>query len=404
MEQEVMTVSVSQLNHYICRVIEHNSYLKDICIKGEISNFKRHPSGHIYLTLKDETSTLRTVMFRSAATNLRFQPEDGMRVIARGRVSVYEAGGTYQLYIESMEPDGEGVLYLAYEKLKKSLEAEGLFDPGFKKPLPAYPQTVSVVTASSGAAVRDILHILKRRYPIAKVKLFPVMVQGEGSAKQIADAIHLLNEKEIGDVMIVGRGGGSIEDLWSFNEEIVARAIFTSKIPVISAVGHETDFTIADFVADMRAPTPSAAAELAVPDMAELAQKIAGAKASLFAEIRHRLLFSQKKLDNLAQSPALTGFSGRIAEKRMITDQLVKDSQKALNIYLEQRRHAFSVCAGKLNALSPLAALSRGYAYASLPEGRTIYSAGQLEAGEHFNLRFADGTAHCITEQVELNR
>ncbi|MBQ4517095.1 MAG: exodeoxyribonuclease VII large subunit [Clostridia bacterium] len=400
MEREVMTVSVSQLNHYIYRVIEHNSYLKDICIKGEISNFKRHPSGHIYLTLKDEASTLRTVMFRSAASSLRFQPEDGMRVIARGRISVYEAGGTYQLYIERMDPDGEGALYLAYEKLKKGLEAEGLFDPAFKKPLPAYPKTVSVVTASSGAAVRDILNILKRRYPIADVKLFPVMVQGEGSAQQIAEAIRLLNEKELGDVIIVGRGGGSIEDLWSFNEEIVARAIFASKIPIISAVGHETDFTIADFVADLRAPTPSAAAELAVPDMAELAQRIAGAKSALFTEMRHALLLAQKSLDNLSKHPAMTGFSGRIAEKRILTDQLMKDGQNALTRYLEKHRHALSVCAGKLNALSPLAALSRGYAYASLPDGTALRSVEQLAEGNRFQLRLADGTAQCKAETV----
>ena len=404
MEQEVMTVSVSQLNHYICRVIEHNSYLKDICIKGEISNFKRHPSGHIYLTLKDETSTLRTVMFRSAASTLRFEPEDGMRVIARGRISVYEAGGVYQHGFESMEPDGEGALYLAYEKLKKTLEAEGLFDPAFKKPLPAYPQTVSVVTASSGAAVRDILNILKRRYPIAQVKLFPVMVQGEGSAQQIADAIRLLNENQIGDVIIVGRGGGSIEDLWSFNEEIVARAIFASKIPVISAVGHETDFTIADFVADMRAPTPSAAAELAVPDMAELAQKIAGTKTTLLAEMRHALLLAQKALDNLSKHPAMTSFASRIAEKRLLTDQLVKDGQNALNRYLENYRHALSACAGKLDALSPLAALSRGYSYASLPDGSALRSVKQLANGDSFHLRFADGTANCTAETVKQNQ
>lgn len=401
MEKEVMTVSVSQLNHYICRVIEHNSYLKDICIKGEISNFKRHPSGHLYLTLKDETSTLRTVMFRSAASSLRFQPEDGMRVMARGRISVYEAGGTYQLYIESMEPDGEGALYLAYEKLKKSLEAEGLFDSAFKKPLPTYPKTVSVVTASSGAAVRDILNILKRRYPIADVKLLPVMVQGEGSAQQIADAIRLLNENNIGDVIIVGRGGGSIEDLWSFNEEIVARAIFASKIPIISAVGHETDFTIADFVADMRAPTPSAAAELAVPDIAELAQRIIGSKATLFAEMRHTLLLAQKSLDNLSKHPAMTNFPNRIDEKRIITDQFMKDGQNALTRYLEKQRNTLSVCAGKLNALSPLAALSRGYAYASLPDGTAIKSVTQLSDGSSFNLRLADGNAQCTAETVK---
>lgn len=401
MEQQVLTVTVSELNHYIYRVIEHNGYLKNICVKGEISNFKRHPSGHLYLTLKDEGSLLRGVMFRSAGASLRFIPQDGMRVLARGRIAVYETGGTYQLYIESMEPDGEGALYLAYEKLKKKLETEGLFDPAFKKPLPPYPETVSVVTAASGAAVRDILNILNRRYPLANVKLFPVSVQGEGAAAEIAEALRLLNEHKIGDVIIVGRGGGSIEDLWAFNEEVVARAIFASQIPVISAVGHETDFTIADFVADLRAPTPSAAAELAVPDMFELKQRISVLSGTMAASMRHRLLSCRKAADVLAGHPALAGFAGQIAEQRVTVDQLEKDALVAFRSYLDKRKLTLSATAGKLDALSPLSALSRGYTYASLPDGQLLHSARMLTNGTRFHLRFADGNADCVAENVQ---
>lgn len=403
MEQEILTVSVTQLNHYVCRVLEHNSYLKNICVKGEISNFKHHPSGHLYLTLKDENSSLRAVMFRSSAASLRFRPEDGLRVLARGRISVYEPGGVYQLYIEHMEPDGEGALFLAYEKLKKALEAEGLFDPALKNSLPVYPKTVSVVTASSGAAVRDILNILSRRYPLADVKLFPVAVQGSGAAAEIAHAIRFLNEKQIGDVIIVGRGGGSIEDLWAFNEEIVARAIFSSQIPIISAVGHETDFTIADFVADLRAPTPSAAAELAVPDITDLKQKITGHLTALSADMRHELLSCRKASEALAHHPAFTAFSGRIAEKRIMTDQLERNVQNALNAYLKTQRHTLAACAGKLEALSPLSALSRGYSYASLPDGTFIHSVHQLPPETAFRLRFADGEASCKAEGTPEN-
>ncbi len=401
MEQEIMTVTVSQVNHYIHRVIDHNGYLKDICIKGEISNCKRHPSGHIYLTLKDEGSVLRSVMFRAATTTLRFDPEDGMKVTARGRISVYEPGGVYQLYIESMEPDGEGALYAAFEKLKKKLEEEGLFDSRFKKPIPAFPETVCVVTASSGAAVRDILNVLGRRYPLAQVRGFPVAVQGENAAGEIAAAISLINERLLGDVIITGRGGGSIEDLWAFNEEIVARAIFKSSIPVISAVGHETDFTIADFVADLRAPTPSAAAELAVPSAPELSQRLLAQKNELLAEIRHGLLTRQKSLDYLKNHPALKGMPDEISEKRITVDHLQKNSAYAFAKLFDGLKHQLSSSAGKLDALSPLSALSRGYSYASLSDGTPLRSIKQATPGTIFSLRVSDGTANCVVAETE---
>ncbi|MBQ2696199.1 MAG: exodeoxyribonuclease VII large subunit [Clostridia bacterium] len=400
MEQEVLTVSVSQLNHYIRRVIEHNGYLKDIYVKGEISNCKPHPSGHIYLTLKDEESVLRGVMFRSAAMGLRFNPEDGIKVLARGRISVYEPGGVYQLYIESLEPDGEGALFAAYEKLKQKLEAEGLFDSAFKKPLPPFPKTVCVVTASSGAAIRDILNVLGRRYPLAAVRVLPVAVQGEGAAKQIAEAIRLINTHHLGDVIITGRGGGSIEDLWAFNEEIVAREIFASDIPVISAVGHETDFTIADFVADLRAPTPSAAAELAVPSALELLGQLKSQNNELFAEMRHCLLRQQKALDALKKHHALIGVPDMIAEKRITVDQLQKNSTYAFSKRYDSLRHQLSVYAGKLDALSPLSALARGYTYATLPDGTPMREIKQCSPGTAFRLRLSDGEADCSVTKI----
>ncbi|MBR4173565.1 MAG: exodeoxyribonuclease VII large subunit, partial [Clostridia bacterium] len=273
---EPLIATVSQLNSYMKRLIESQEPISDIWIKGEISNFKEHYSGHLYITLKDDGGVLKAVMFKSAAQNLTFKPEDGMRVLARGRVGVYEQSGTYQLYINEMTPDGVGELYIAYEKLKKRLQEEGLFDDSHKKPIPKYPERVGVVTATTGAAVRDIINVITRRYPYCEIIIYPSLVQGAGAKENIVEAIEYFNENNLCDTLIVGRGGGSIEDLWAFNEEIVARAIYASKIPIISAVGHETDFTIADFVADLRAPTPSAAAEIAVPSQIELAAAISG--------------------------------------------------------------------------------------------------------------------------------
>jgi len=400
MEQEMLTVSVTQLNHYIKRVIDHNGYLKNICIQGEISNYKKHPSGHLYLTLKDESSTLRAVMFRADAQGLRFEPKDGMKVAAIGRISVYEAGGTYQLYIENMTPDGEGALYQAFLSLKEKLEKEGLFDPALKKPLPPYPSVVSVVTAASGAAVRDIINVLGRRYPLAEVKLFPVPVQGADAAPQIAKAIYYLNKKNIGDVMIVGRGGGSIEDLWAFNEEEVARAIFDSKIPVISAVGHETDFTIADFVADMRAPTPSAAAELAVPDFGDLYRQILATQTSAANAVKRKILSAKSELSALAKSPAFYYFKTTLSDKRITIDRLQKSTQNAFSACQERQKQRLGLSVGKLEALSPLASLARGYGYPTTQEGKQIKSVTQLVQGDRFSLHMADGRIDCLSEQI----
>ncbi|MBQ7953456.1 MAG: exodeoxyribonuclease VII large subunit, partial [Clostridia bacterium] len=265
-----MAITVTQLNKYIKNLLETDINLSQISVKGEISNFKLHSSGHCYMTIKDETAQIRAVMFKTYTSSLKFTPENGMKITATGKISVYERDGQYQMYIFSMQPDGLGDLHVEFEKLKAKLTAEGIFDASHKKPIPKTPKTIGVVTSPTGAAIRDIINVVTRRYPLAEIIVCPVLVQGENSAKQIANAIEYMNRENMADVLIVGRGGGSIEDLWSFNEEVVAYAIYNSKIPIISAVGHETDFTIADFAADLRAPTPSAAAELAVPSVLEL--------------------------------------------------------------------------------------------------------------------------------------
>ena len=395
METEVLTVTVSQLNNYIKRVLENNSYLKDIWVKGEISNFKLHYSGHIYMTLKDDHAAVRAVMFRGAAARLRFQPENGMKAICRGRVSVYERDGQYQLYVEEIQPDGLGALHMAFEQLKQKLGEEGLFDDSYKKPLPPYPSVIGVVTAPTGAAVRDIIHVLGRRFPLARVRICPVLVQGEQAAGQIAAAIHFLNQNHLCDVIIAGRGGGSIEDLWAFNEEIVARAVFASEIPVISAVGHETDFTICDFVADRRAPTPSAAAEIAVPSAFEVAERIAGCGAALLSSIRQFFLERRSVLSRLQNAGTLLYFPNTLADKRVRTDALQKQLEKDYATYIRAKREKLSALCGRLDALSPLKVLARGYAIASDGNGRPIVSVSALAPEKRFSLRLADGSANC---------
>ncbi|MBR5157753.1 MAG: exodeoxyribonuclease VII large subunit [Clostridia bacterium] len=395
MSQEILTVTVTQLNNYVKRVLENNAYLKNIWIKGEISNLKQHSSGHIYLTLKDEGSVLRAVMFRSFALSLRFLPENGMKILARGRISVYERDGQYQLYIEEMQPDGIGALHIAYEQLKNKLSEEGLFDEKFKKPIPKYPETVGVITAATGAAVRDIINVLKRRYPLAGIKLRPVTVQGETSAKEIASAISFFNEHKLADVLIVGRGGGSIEDLWSFNEEIVARAVFASDIPIISAVGHETDFTICDFVADLRAPTPSAAAEIAVPSASSLFEKISSVKTALIYHMNHKLERNARLLERMMHSPALSSFDGLISDLNMRLAQSEKALEQAIEIKLKQKSDSMAMLLGKLDALSPLKVLSRGYSLATTKDGTLLISQKQVNKGDEISVRLNDGSINC---------
>ncbi len=395
---KIMTVTVSALNNYIKRVMENNSYLKDICVKGEISNLKVHTSGHIYMTLKDEGAVIKAVMFKGAAKDMRFELENGMKIIARGRVSVYERDGQYQLYIESIEPDGVGALYIAFEQLKAKLSEEGLFNDKFKKPIPKFPETVGVVTAATGAAVRDIINVLKRRYPRAKVCVFPVAVQGEGAKDEIAFAIEYFNKHKLADVLIVGRGGGSIEDLWAFNEECVARAIFASEIPVISAVGHEVDFTIADFVADLRAPTPSAAAEVCVPDTKELISYLMSAKSKMFMSVNGVIERKRHKLSVCERKPLSELLENLIKDKQILLDNYCLNLENAAKDILRTKKEAFLKLAGKLDALSPLSVLTRGYAVALDDSGKVIRSANDVVKGDKIKVKVSDGDIPCLVE------
>ena len=368
--------------------------MNNVWVKGEISNFKRHSSGHIYLTLKDEGGVLKSVIFRSAAQLLAFSPSDGMKVMARGRVSVYEAGGAYQLYIEEMIPDGVGELYIAYEKLKKQLDAEGLFSEEFKKPIPKFPSAVGVATATTGAAVRDIINVITRRCPMTKIIIYPTQVQGAGAAQSVVRAIEYFNREKNVDTIIAGRGGGSIEDLWAFNEEITARAIFASEIPVISAVGHETDFTIADFAADLRAPTPSAAAEIAVPSSAELGNLIQNQKARISEAVLKQLEHRKLRLASLKlKSPV-----ERIQENSQRLDHISKRMEQSFRLKTEEKKRVLGIITGKIDAMSPLKVLSRGYAIPLEEDGSVIRNASDMESGKEFTLKMTDGSCECIVK------
>lgn len=390
MEPRVATVS--QINGYIKMILDKNVILNNVWVKGELSNFKLHYSGHIYTTLKDDGGVLKAVMFRSAASKLAFTPQDGMKVVARGRVGVYENGGVYQLYIEEMIPDGVGELFIAYEQLKAKLQGEGLFDERYKKPIPRFPSRVGVITAPTGAAVRDIINVITRRYPLARITLYPAQVQGTGSAQSVAKGIEYFNETNGADTLIVGRGGGSIEDLWAFNEEAVARAIFNSRIPIISAVGHETDFTIADFVADLRAPTPSAAAEIAVPSVTELSALIESDKSRLIQAQLSRLKNLQLRINSLKlKTPREI-----INDNAQRVDNLTNRMENRFKLILMQKKKLLGEQSGKLNALSPLNTLSRGYAIPVKADGTVIRSVGDTEKGDEFTLKLKDGDTKAV--------
>ncbi|MDD6307928.1 MAG: exodeoxyribonuclease VII large subunit [Clostridia bacterium] len=398
MERRMATVS--QINAYIKNALDGDFLLQNIWIKGEISNFKLHYSGHMYMSLKDKDGVLRAVMFRGANASLPFVPENGMQVLARGRISVYPRDGAYQLYIEEMEQEGAGALYLAFEKLKAKLEKEGLFDPQRKKPIPKYPRRVGVVTSATGAAVQDICNILKRRYQPADIILCPVLVQGEGAAEQIANAIEQFNVRGAADVLIVGRGGGSIEDLWAFNEEIVARAVAASAIPVISAVGHETDFTICDFVADLRAPTPSAAAELAVPSGEELRERLQKMGDTMGNHLQLSLSRRQEQLTKNKNRMHIA--ARRMDDLRYTLDTFSTRMASGLEKKIAEGNASLGKTAASLDALSPLKVLSRGYLVAEKNE-RIVRSSTDLAEGDILHLRLCDGGAECVVERVEKN-
>ncbi len=391
-------VTVTQLNQYVKSLLDGNPLLSSVYISGEISNFTNHyKSGHLYFTLKDETAAVKAVMFKGQASKLNFTPESGMKVIVRARVSLYDRDGAYQIYVDAMQPDGVGALQKAYEQLKAKLEKEGLFDPARKKPLPRFPKKIGVITAETGAAVRDIIHVLGRRYPLAEIVLCPVLVQGDGAPPQLINALQTLNAEVAVDVIIIGRGGGSIEDLWAFNDEGVARAVAASVIPVISAVGHETDFTICDFVADLRAPTPSAAAEQAVPDRQELQVQLGHLLQRARGALDFRLKREYQRLDTLVKCRALKEPLSLIEEQQMRLDYTVKNLQTACGGTVAGEQKRLSAAAAKLDALSPLKVLGRGYAIARKGEC-VVRSVADVSSGDRLTVRLADGDLPVVAE------
>jgi exodeoxyribonuclease VII large subunit len=360
-------------------------------IRGELSNYKVYPSGHHYFTLKDSESALRCVMFRSSASRLRFQPENGMKVIASGRITVYPRDGAYQLYCDSLMPEGAGDLAIAFEQLKAKLSEEGLFDPEHKKPLPKYPHRIAIVTSSAGAAIHDMLRILKARYPLSKVILLPVRVQGMEAPPEIAGAIRYCNRYQIADLIITGRGGGSMEDLWAFNDERVARAIYDSQIPVISAVGHEPDVTISDYVADLRAATPSNAAELAVPDQQELIQMLDSLSSKMAGDLRRKLSFFRQRLDHLSASRVLRSPGQYFADRRLALEHLTLRLTSAQRALIVSARGDLGRIASAMDAMSPLKVLSRGYSLTTTADGTTVRSVSQIKIGDSVEIRLPDG-------------
>ncbi len=392
---------VSQINEYLKCRFEEDPFLSNLMIRGEISNYKLYPSGHHYFSLKDSQGTIGCVMFKYQALRLGFRPANGMKVIASGSVSVFPRDGAYKLYCNQMIPDGIGDLHIAFEQLKSRLMAEGLFDPGRKQALPKYPHTIAIITSSAGAALRDMLRILRKRYPLSTVKLLAVRVQGAEAPAEIAGAIAYANRYKVADLIITGRGGGSIEDLWAFNDERVAYAISASQIPVISAVGHEPDVTISDYVADLRAATPSNAAELAVPDQVDLRQKLGMTQGLLLTLITERLKQERKTLTALAKTRVLSDPLGYVSEQKMRLDltqqKLLSISQHRLGRY---RQH-FAMLTAKLDAMSPLKVLGRGYSMVKNQEGELIRSVHRLQTGQSICLRMADGQAQALVQEVE---
>ncbi len=391
--------TVTALNEYIRDLMDSDAGLAAVTVRGEVSNYKAYPSGHHYFSLKDETGALKCVMFKQSALRLRFQPQNGMTVVAMGRVSVYPRDGAYQLYVSAMMPDGVGDLHAAFERLKAKLSQEGLFDPAHKRPIPAYPQKIALVTSPVGAAVRDMLRVLGARWPAARVCVLPVRVQGAEAAGEISRAIAFANAAHIADLIITGRGGGSMEDLWCFNDEELARTIYASEIPVISAVGHEPDVTIADYVSDLRAATPSNAAELAVPDQTEVRAWLAQTQTRLAQLTRQQLSLGREKLRRYAQSRCLSDATNLVTDRRQALDSQSRRLTTALKERLAGERARFAAASAKLDALSPLKVLGRGYAIPQREDGKVIPTAKALKKQETFTLRLRDGSVPCRVEK-----
>ena len=389
---EYNPITVTDLNKYIKNKIDGDEMLNNVLVKGEISNFKNHYNGHMYFTLKDENSLIKCVMFKSYTTHLSFMPKDGMKVMVLGSVAVFERDGIYQIYAKAMKEDGLGSLYTAYEELKKKLEQEGLFAESHKKKIPFMPKTIGVLTSNTGAVIRDIINVSTRRNPGVHIRLYPVPVQGPGAAEKIAEGIKFMNENKLADVLIIGRGGGSLEDLWPFNEEIVARAIYDSELPIISAVGHETDFTIADFVADLRAPTPSAAAELAVANIEDVRETLKLYNNRYKVALKKKIELMRLSYEKCMARPAYKNPTQKINEQYMVIDMKVKALQNSMMLKLKEAKTSFVKETAKLDSLSPLKTLTRGYSIVTKQEsGKVIKSVDDLNSGEKVNLRLSDG-------------
>ena len=390
MNYESMAISVSQLNSYIKDKIADDEYLNNVLVKGEISNFKNHYTGHMYFTLKDENSLIKCIMFKSYAQRLDFMPKDGMKVFVVGGVSVFERDGVYQIYVKAMQEDGVGILYKKYEELKQRLEQDGYFDETHKQKIPLMPKTIGVLTSQTGSVIRDIINVSTRRNPNVNIRLFPVPVQGEGAAEKIADGIKFMNDNKLADVLILARGGGSVEDLWPFHEEIVAHAIYNSEIPIISAVGHETDFSISDFVADLRAPTPSAAAELAVPDVYELKQKINTYQNRLRLSLIKKVEIMKLRYEKCMSSRVFKEPLRNVNDNYLKIDSYVKRLENIISVKQKEERTKYVELVAKLDALSPLKTLSRGFSITE-KDNKIIKSAKDLKTGDKIDLRFVDG-------------
>ena len=385
-----VAITVSELNKYIKNKVDEDEYLNNVYVKGEISNFKHHYTGHMYFTLKDEKSLIKCVMFKSSTSTLKFVPKDGMKVLIFGTVAIYEAGGVYQIYCKAMQEDGVGDLYQKYEELKNKLEKEGLFKKEHKKKIPVMPKTIGVLTSQTGAVIRDIINVSTRRNPNVNIKLYPIPVQGVGAAEKIVDALKIMNENKLSDVIILARGGGSLEDLWPFNEEIVARAIYESKIPIISAVGHETDFTIADFVADLRAPTPSAAAELAQVDVYEIQKKLLAYQERFKQALRKRLELMRMRYEKAMSSRVFTDPMKQINEKYILVDMKTKEIENNILNKLKESKNKATNIITKLDTLSPLKTLARGYSITEY-NGEILKSVKQVKEDEKIEIRLKDG-------------
>lgn len=396
-------LTVSQLNFYLKSALDNDPRLQFLLLEGEISNLTDHySSGHIYFSLKDSKSVVRAVMFSFAAKNLKFKPQNGMKVLVRGRVTVYEPSGQYQVYVEDMQPDGIGALSLQFEQLKEKLEKEGLFDKKHKKPIPAFPERIGVITSPTGAAVRDIMNVLSRRFPSADIVMCPVLVQGENAAPQLTQAVNKFSQGDIADVIIIGRGGGSMEDLWAFNDENLARAIYNCKTPVISAVGHETDFTICDFVSDLRAPTPSAAAELAVPDGAELLAEYYAQRQYINSLLERKVLECDKSLNNIKRLLGAYSPINKINEYSVNLSNLTSRLQSASDKILDSNTKALTKTASKLSTLNPVAVLMRGYSFTTDENGECIQSASSVKEGDTVNIRLSDGEIKATVNDISI--